>query len=127
VHSDTIPANNCGERRAKADESHAQMIEQNEITENAILVANRASDDWAQARVKADLEILFVEELEESYSRVCAIRGSAQEKMQIEQEQLVRLHAQTKYAQEAADSALAEENAARKALEVTTAEFEFQV
>jgi len=127
VHSDTIPANNCGERRAKADESHAQMIEQNEITENAILVANRASDDWAQARVKADLEILFVEELEESYSRVCAIRGSAQEKMQIEKEQLVRLHAQTKYAQEAADSALAEENAARKALEVTTAEFEFQV
>ena len=127
MHSDTIPSNNCGERRAKADESHAQMIEQNEITENAILVANRASDDWAQARVKADLEILFVEELEESYSRVCAIRGSAQEKMQIEKEQLVRLHAQTKYAQEAADSALAEENAARKALEVTTAEFEFQV
>ena len=127
MHNDTITAKTRGECRAKADESHAQMIEQNEITENAILVANRASNDWAQARVKADLEILCVEELEESYSRVCAMKSSAQEKMQIEQEQLVRLRAQTNYSQEAADAALAEENAARKALEVKTAEFEFQV
>ena len=82
VHSDTIWGTNVGECRAKADESNAQMLEQNEITENAILVASRASDDWAQARMKADLEILCVEELEESHSRLCAARDTAQEQLE---------------------------------------------
>jgi hypothetical protein len=127
VHSDTIWGTNVGECRAKADESNAQMLEQNEITENAILVASRASDDWAQARMKADLEILCVEELEESHSRLCAARDTAQEQLEAEKERLVHLLSQEKDAQVAADAALAEEQAARKALEVKTAEFDFQV
>ena len=49
------------ECEARSKESTAAMEAQVQIADEALENANRASEDWAQARMKADLEILRVE------------------------------------------------------------------
>ena len=102
------------------------MVAQTEVTDNAILNANRTSDDWAQARMQADLEILCVEDLEESCARARAVSEKNMQAQEVEEVKLQMILGRFEEARAAAEAAAVEEEAAFKARNVKQAEFDFQ-
>jgi hypothetical protein len=103
------------------------MEAQIQLTDDSIVSANRAAEDWGGARMKADLQILRVEELEEVCARVRENSSRAQEADDAEGKLLLELTETTADYRARVQTAVEAEEAARRALEVKQAELDFQI
>jgi len=118
--------NTAEEFRHRAEESAAAMEVQIRLTDDSIVSANRAAEDLSQARMKADLQILRVEEIEEVCLKVQEKAAEARETRDAEERLLLELTSKTQEAQARVEQAVEAEAVARKAREVKQAEWDFQ-